>query len=103
MAYKTKREKQAYKTGLLNGLKRGKSKSKTSRNVSSGKRASRHKIIKRRIGGGAQRSGNPFGMTYRQYIAEEEMRKRDLFGDFEYDHKGRIKGAYTPDGFFEPD
>lgn len=23
--------------------------------------------------------------------------------DFDFDSKGRIKGSYTPDGFFEPD
>lgn len=26
-----------------------------------------------------------------------------FWDDFDYDSKGRIKGSYTPDGFFEPD
>ena len=68
-------------------------------------RASRHKMVKRRIGQGAKISSpdNPFGMTYRQLIREEELRKRDLLGEFDYDSRGHIKGSYTPDGFFEPD
>ena len=102
MAYKTKREKQAYKTGLLNGLKRCKKKTKNVKSQTTSKHASRHKIFKRRIDSATERSINPFGMSYRQMIREEEQRKRDLFGDFEYDSKGRIKGTYI-DGKFEPD
>ena len=114
MAYKTKPEKRAYRTGLLNGLKRLKKKRsknkankkntnvkvyKKKKNLS--RRASRHKYVKRRIGGGA-RSDNPFGMTYRQLIREKEQQYRDLFGDFDYDSRGNIKGSYI-DGRFEPD
>ena len=113
MAYKTKSEKRAYRTGLLNGLKRFKKKVKNKlskknstakvykkkKNLSRG--ASRHKYVKRRIGGGA-RSDNPFGMTYRQLIREKEQQYRDLFGDFDYDSRGNIKGSYI-DGRFEPD
>ena len=41
---------------------------------------------------------------YSKLIRDMEDRKRDLFADdFERDSKGRIKGSYTPDGFFEPD
>ena len=106
MAYKTKSEKRAYRTGLLNGLKRKKKKSSAPKKAvrkkrTSSKRASRHKMVKRRLGGAA-RNNNPFGMTYEQMIREEEMRKRDLLGDFEYDSRGRIKGSYI-DGKFEPD
>ncbi|MBQ8720474.1 MAG: hypothetical protein IJY65_05520 [Clostridia bacterium] len=122
MAYKTKFEKQAYRTGLLNGLKRKIKKRKDSadqkawrKNMlvwekngkpynppkSSMKRASRHKVVKRRLGQAA-RSDNPFGMTYAQMLREEELRKRDFLGDFDYDSRGRIKGTYI-DGKFEPD
>lgn len=101
MAYKTKREKLAYKTGLLNGLKRSKKKARRIKKAKSTRRASRHKTIKRRIGQAA-RNDNPFGMSYQQMIREEEQRKRDLFGDFDYDSRGRIKGSYI-DGRFEPD
>ena len=105
MAYKTKAEKRAYKTGLLNGLKRKKKKSakNNSRSKRAPGRASRHKMVKRRMGQAARKDNNPFGMSYMQLIREEEQRKRDLFGDFDYDNRGRIKGSYTPDGFFEPD
>ena len=88
MAYKTKREKQAYKRGLLNGLKR-----RAKKKVSTAK--------KKRPRSGKQ--NNPFGMTYHQMLREDAMRKRDLLGDFDLDSRGRIKGAYTPDGLFEPD
>lgn len=88
MAYKTKREKQAYRRGLLNGLKR-----RTKKKVAATKRK-RPRVNKK---------NNPFGMTYRQMLREDAMRKRDLFGDFDLDSRGRIKGSYTPDGFFEPD
>lgn len=101
MAYKTKREKRAYRTGLLNGLFRKKKKPRKVKKTKSTRRASRHKTIKRRIGQGA-RNDNPFGMSYQQMIREEEQRKRDLFGDFDYDSRGRIKGSYI-DGRFEPD
>ena len=82
MAYKTKSEKRAYRTGLLNGLKRRKKKSSAPKKAvqkkrTSSKRASRHKMVKRRLGG-ASRNNNPFGMTYKQMIREEEMRKHDL-------------------------
>ena len=87
MAYKTKREKQAYKRGLLNGLKRSRKKKASN----TGKRPCSNK------------QNNPFGMTYRQMLREDEQRKRELFGDFERDSSGHIKGSYTPDGFFEPD
>ena len=124
MAYKTQKEKRAYKTGLFTGLKRRKKKkvkdsadqknwrknmlvwekdgkpynpSKPQR-----KRVFGHKYVKRR-NGQAARNDNPFGMTYMQLIREEEQRKRDLFGDFDYDSRGRIKGSYTVDGKFEPD
>lgn len=41
---------------------------------------------------------------YFKMIRDMEDRKRDLFADdFARDSKGRIKGSYTPDGFFEPD
>ena len=102
MAYFTKREKQAYRTGLLNGLKRNKNKTKNLTKHTSGKRASKHKVIPRRIGSAKYRN-NPFGMTYNQLVREKEFEKIDLLGDFEYDSRGRIKGSYTPDGRFEPD
>ena len=114
MAYKTKPEKRAYRTGLLNGLRRLKkkrSKNKSSKKNTTAKiykkkknlsrRASRHKFVKRRIGGRA-RNDNPFGMTYMQFIREKEQQYRDLFGDFDYDSRGHIKGSYI-DGRFEPD
>ena len=42
-------------------------------------------------------------MTYAQMLREDAQRKRDFLGDFDYDSRGYIKGAYTPDGRFEPD
>ena len=87
MAYKTKKEKQAYRRGLLTGLARLKRRPK--------------KVAKKRSRPNAR--NNPFGMTYAQMLREDAQRKRDLLGDFEYDSRGRIKGSYTPDGRFEPD
>ena len=94
MAYKTKREKQAYRTGLFAGLKKLKKKSK---------KKSTYNLHRRKTKPKSRSSSNPFGMTYMQMLREEEQRKRDLLGDFDYDSRGRIKGSYTPDGFFEPD
>lgn len=124
MAYKTLKEKRAYKTGLFTGLKRRKKKKPKDssdqkawrKNMlvwekngkpynpskSSKKQAPRHKYVKHRVGQAAN-NDNPFGMTYMQMIREEEQRKRDLLGDFDYDSRGHIKGAYTVDGKFEPD
>lgn len=91
MAYKTKAEKRAYKTGLLNGLKRSKKKpgSKQRRNARK------------------PRKYNP--LAYRPDMSHDELmfaeharQQMDLLG-FDYDSRGRIKGSYTPDGFFEPD
>ena len=63
--------------------------------------AKKKKPRKKRSG---KSSGNPFGMTYYQMLREGEMQKRSLMGDdFERDSRGRIKGSYTVDGFFEPD
>ena len=90
MAYKTKAEKRAYKTGLLNGLKRSKK--------PVGKNGCRRRSNER-----TARPNNPFGMSYEQMLREETQKKIDLLGDFDYDSRGRIKGSYTPDGFFEPD
>lgn len=87
MAYKTKKEKQAYRHGLLTGLKRAKKRPK--------------KVTKKRSRLNAK--NNPFGMTYAQMLREDAQRKREFLGDFEYDSRGRIKGSYTPDGRFEPD
>lgn len=99
MAYKTKPEKRAYRTGLLNGLKRLKKKMsknkdnkkntnvkvyKKKKNLS--RRASRHKYVKRRIGGGARNKTPVY----------------DYSTFFDFDERGRIKGSYI-DGRFEPD
>ena len=70
MAYKTKAEKRAYKTGLLNGLKR--SKKPVGKN-------SRRRRSKEQRG----RSDNPFGMSYEQMLHEETQKKIDLLGDFD--------------------
>ncbi len=49
----------------------------------------------------SKRSPNKDG--YSKMIRDMEDRKRDFFSDdFERDSKGRIKGHYTVDGFFEP-
>ena len=87
MAYKTKKEKQAYRHGLLTGLARLKK---------------RHKKVSKKRSRPSARN-NPFGMTYEQMLREDAQRKREFLGDFEYDSRGRIKGSYTPDGRFEPD
>ena len=108
MAYKTQKEKRAYKTGLLNGLKRRKNKRpKDTKDQKAWrknmlvwekdgkpyypskkqkKRAPQHKNVKRRTGQKV-RKDNPFGMTYMQIIREEEKRKRDLFDAFDYDDR----------------
>ena len=99
MGYKTKREKQAYKTGLLNGLKRKQRKKTNKGNVVH--KSAKSKNNKRRSSDTVR--NNPFGMSYGQMLREDEHRKRDLIGDFDYDSRGRIKGSYTADGFFEPD
>lgn len=94
MAFKTKQEKQAFRSGLLAGLKKAKrNRRKKPYNRQKAKRGQARK----------RASDNPFGMTYMQLIREYEQRKRDLFGDFDYDSRGRIKGSYTIDGKFEPD
>ena len=92
MAYKTKAEKRAYKSGLLNGLKRSKKKpgSKQRRNARK------------------PRKYNPLeyrpDMSHDELMFAEHARQQiDLLGGFEYDSRGRIKGSYTPDGFFEPE
>lgn len=100
MAYKTKPEKRAYRTGLLNGLRRLKKKrpknkaNKENTNVkvykkkeNLSRRVSQHKYVKRRIGGGARNKTPVY----------------DYSTFFDFDERGRIKGSYTPDGFFEPD
>ena len=87
MAFKTKREKYAFVKGIKKGMKGGKP---------YGKRKPKKKPC--------TRSTNPFGMTYHQMLREREHEKRSLMGDgFERDSRGRIKGSYTVDGFFEPD
>ena len=35
--------------------------------------------------------------------ASKPKKQSSSLDDFDYDHRGRIKGSYTPDGFFEPD
>ena len=35
--------------------------------------------------------------------ASKPKKQSSSWDDFDYDHRGRIKGSYTPDGFFEPD
>ena len=77
MAYKTRNEKRAWRAGLFAGLKKCKKKNKNT---------STHNPKRRKIKSKAC-SSNPFGMTYMQMLKEEEMRKRDLMGDFDYDKK----------------
>lgn len=101
MAYKTKREKQAYKTGLLNGLKRKKDLKRSS--TFPGRTGKSPYLKKTTQGKSSSRKNNPFGMSYGQMLREDEQRKREFLGDFDYDSRGRIKGSYTPDGRFEPD
>ena len=87
MAFKTKKERYAYVKGIKKGQRGGKLYGKKPRKKRPGKS-----------------SGNPFGMTYYQMLREGEAQKRSLMGDdFERDSRGRIKGHYTVDGFFEPD
>lgn len=94
MAYKTRNEKRAWRAGLFAGLKKRKKQ---------GKKKSTYNPHRRKAKPKARSSSNPFGMTYMQMLREEELRKRDLLGDFDYDSRGRIKGHYTVDGKFEPD
>ena len=90
MAFKSKKERYAYVKGIKKGMRGGKPYGK--------KKKPRKKRAVRRS------SGNPFGMTYHQMLREGEAQKRSLMGDdFERDSRGRIKGHYTVDGFFEPD
>ena len=123
MAFKTKREQTAFKIGLFAGIKKGKKRKKRKVVDTPDQKAWRKNMLvwdnlssysiqprkksskKRKTTRGKARgraSDNPFGMTYMQLIREEEQRKRDLFGDFDYDSRGRIKGSYTVDGKFEP-
>lgn len=93
MSFKTRNEKRAYRSGIFKGLfqrRRKKNRTRRVRSVrvyrnrnESKKRASRHKIVKRRIGSAVQR-------------------KKPPYDDFDYDSRGRIKGSWI-DGRFEPD
>ena len=90
MAFKTRKERYAYVKGIKKGMRGGKL------------RRRKRKPRKQRSGGSSH--GNPFGMSYYQMLREGEKQKRDLMGDdFDRDSRGRIKGSYTVDGFFEPD
>ena len=124
MAFKTKREKNAFKIGLFAGIKKGRKRKRrkvvdtpdqkawrknmlvwdngSSYSIEPRKKSSKKRKTKRGTARG-RASDNPFGMTYMQLIREDEQRKRDLFGDFDYDSRGKIKGSYTVDGKFEPD
>lgn len=91
MAFKTKKERYAYVKGIKKGQRGGKPYGKKKKPR---KKSRSDKSI----------SGNPFGMTYHQMLREGAAQKRSLMGDdFERDSRGRIKGSYTVDGFFEPD
>ena len=91
MAFKTKKERYAYVKGIKKGQRGGKPYGKK-------------KKPRKKSGSGKIKPGNPFGMTYYQMLREGEAQKRSLMGDnFERDSRGRIKGSYTVDGFFEPD
>ena len=91
MAFKTKVEKYAY----VKGLKKGQS---------GGKPYGEKKKLSKSFSGEKSTSDNPFGMSYYEMLRENKARKRSLMGDdFERDSRGRIKGSYTPNGFFEPD
>ncbi len=84
-------ERSAYR-GMADGMyeaikseeRRAKRKPRKTANL---KRASQHKMIKRRLGQ-ANKKKEP---------------KHDYSKFFDFDSRGRIKGSYTPDGFFEPD
>ena len=92
MAFGSKKEKYAYVKGIKKGMRGGKPWSK------------KKKPRKKKSRSGKSTSSNPFGMSYYQMLRESEAQKRSLMGDdFEYDSRGRIKGSYTVDGFFEPD
>ena len=95
MAFKTKAEKYAYVKGIKKGRRGGKPYGKKKKTAKRS-RSSRP---------GKSSSNNPFGMTYYQMLRERELQQRELFAgdDFERDSRGRIKGSYTVDGFFEPD
>ncbi len=91
MAFKSRKERYAYVKGIKKGMRGGKLRRK--KNKPRKKRYSKYT------------SNNPFGMSYHQMLREGEMQKRELMGgdDFLRDSRGRIKGSYTVNGFFEPD
>ena len=90
--FNTKKEKYAYIQGIKKGNRGGKpwgkqykkKKRKRSKVITSGAYNSRGKINDGRVD---DRHG--------PVVFFED--------DFDYDSRGRIKGSYTPDGFFEPD
>ena len=89
MAYRTKAEKRAYKTGLLNGLKRSKKKPRS----------------KQRRNARKPRNYNP--LEYRPDMSHDELmfaeharQQMDLLG-IDYDYYGRPIGQHTLDGYIK--
>jgi len=73
--------------GMYEALRSEERKSKKARKTANLIRASRHKIVKRRLG----------------QAVEKKKPKYDYSKYFDFDSRGRIKGSYTHDGLFEPD
>lgn len=100
MAYKSRGEKKAYRAGLLTGLRRKKR--------TTGRRRLSKRSHSRILPFTTDKRGriNGYNPKYPHkepdMFIEHAMMQNELFGDFDYDSKGRIKGSYI-DGRFEPD
>ena len=92
--FKTKKEKYAYIQGIKAGNKGAKPWGKQNKKK-------KHK----------KKSSTPRSGAYNSRGRINDGRVDDRHGpvvfwegdDFDFDSKGRIKGSYSPDGFFEPD
>ena len=89
--FKTKREKYAYVRGIKAGNKGAKP---------WGKQNKTKKRKKNVIRSGAY---NSRGRINDGRVDDRHGPVVFIEDDFDFDSKGRIKGSYTPDGFFEPD
>ena len=89
--FKTKKEKYAYIQGIKAGNKGAKPWGKKYK----------HKNQKKKT----PRSGayNSFGRINDGRVDDRHGPVVFFEDDFDFDSKGRIKGSYTSDGFFEPD
>lgn len=93
--FKTRREKRAYIAGIKKGNKGGR--------PFNSKRARKKKTNRKPRGysrGGAYNARGPVS----DHLVDDRSGPIVFFeDDFDFDDRGRIKGAYTPDGVFEPD